>query len=353
MMKSEKNMNNVMRRMLFQTLLIFLLLVSSAFCSENGNDSTSAKSLNEAKYDGDGFTLYPSQFVVHTKKGDFFFFFPVNVDQETLNHLIQVLNRAEKTQTTDWPTIQQKIILCREAACDDALLLDVRENDSLLVNANIGGEVFNLVTYFPEASLMSILALLLVSTSSIWVVLLVGIIGFFISYKKRAKRLKKEIPVYSAANEEVESHEENACDITDDSKRESFMWSAFFGGALISYFVHRSEIRRSGKSFFWVVFWKCFIPTLIVRGIDNRIANAMDKLTMNMAENISTLCFLCIIFETLMFIAYSLFIAHVAASRFEEIRPNYNLDDYNRNEIKGVIIGVIYSLIISAVFFMF
>ena len=54
-----------------------------------------------------------------------------------------------------------------------------------------------------------------------------------------------------------------------------------------------------------------------------------------------------------MFIAYSLFIAHVAASRFEEIRPNYNLDDYNRNEIKGVIIGVIYSLIISAVFFMF
>lgn len=191
MMKSEKNMNNVMRRMLFQTLLIFLLLVSSAFCSENGNDSTSAKSLNEAKYDGDGFTLYPSQFVVHTKKGDFSFSVPVNVDQETLNHLIQVLNRAEKTQTTDWPTIQQKIILCREAACDDALLLDVRENDSLLVNANIGGEVFNLVTYFPEASLMSILALLLVSTSSIWVVLLVGIIGFFISYKKRAKRLKK------------------------------------------------------------------------------------------------------------------------------------------------------------------
>jgi hypothetical protein len=56
--------------------------------------------------------------------------------------------------------------------------------------------MFNLIAYWPTTTSTYIL-IWIMSTSSIWGVLLVGLIGFFRSYKKRSDELEKEIPVYS------------------------------------------------------------------------------------------------------------------------------------------------------------
>lgn len=125
---------------------------------------------------------------------------------------------------------------------------------------------------------------------------------------------------------------------------ETFMWSAFFGGPIISYLAHRSEIRRSGKSYFWVVFGICIVPQIVVNGINRAIEHAADKFIIN-PNNVDVAYYACCALETLLIVAFNLFMAFVAARRFEEIRPHYNLDDYNTMERKGVIAGAGFWLI--------
>lgn len=159
----------------------------------------------EQKYDSEEFSLYPSQFVIHSNEGDLSYRVLVKEDEEVLGRVIRILNRVERTQQAEWPSIQRKIALCNGTTCGDTLILDVREGDSLLVNANFGGEMFNLIAYWPTTTSTYIL-IWIMSTSSIWGVLLVGIIGFLWNYKKQSNKLEKEIPVYSASrNDEKEA----------------------------------------------------------------------------------------------------------------------------------------------------
>lgn len=132
--------------------------------------------------------------------------------------------------------------------------------------------------------------------------------------------------------------------------RETFMWSAFFGGPIISYLAHRSEIRRSGKSYFWVVFGICIVPQIVVNGINRAIEHAADKFIIN-PNNVDVAYYACCALETLLIVAFNLFMAFVAARRFEEIRPHYNLDDYNTMERKGVIAGAGFWLILCTLNF--
>ena len=159
----------------------------------------------EQKYDSEEFSLYPSQFVIHSDKGDFSYSVLLNEDKEALRHVIRILNYVEKTQQAEWPSIQRKIALCNGVTCGDTLNLNLREGDSLLVNVYINGEMFDLIAYYP-ATTPTYIFVWIMSTSSIWGVLLVGIIGFLWSRKKRSNKLEKEIPVYSASrNEEKEA----------------------------------------------------------------------------------------------------------------------------------------------------
>lgn len=192
MMKSEGIM-----KFLLQSLLFIILGTTFGLCGERGNNLGLSEYFDGQKYDGDGFSLYPSQFVIHYDEGDFSYTILLKEDEDALRRLIRVLNRAERTQQAEWASIQRKILLCEGATCGDTLIIDVRENDSLLVKANIRGEMYDLVTYYSTITSSNVLVWIF-STSSIWGVLLVGIIGFVRSYKKRAKTLKKEIPVYSA-----------------------------------------------------------------------------------------------------------------------------------------------------------
>ena len=188
---------------LLQSLLFIFLGATFGLCGENGNNPRLSEYFDGQKYDGDGFSLYPSQFVIHYDEGDFSYTILLKEDEDALRRLIRVINRAERTQQAEWPSIQRKIALCDGATCEDTLILDVRENDSLLVKANIRGEMYDLVAYYSTITSSNVL-IWIFSTSSIWGVFLVGIIGFVRSYKKRAKNLKKEIPIYSALKKQEE-----------------------------------------------------------------------------------------------------------------------------------------------------
>lgn len=236
-------------------------------------------------------------------------------DENVLGQLIRILNRVERSQQADWPSIRQKIALCNGVTCGDTLILDAREGDSLLVNVNINGELFNLIAYRPAVT-SSYFFVWIMSTSSIWGVLLVGMIGFLWSYKKRSGKLEKK----------------------------TFMWSAFFGGPIISYSAHLSEIRRSGKSYLWVVFGICVVPRIVVNGINRAIEYAADKLIINPYYVDGAYYAYCSL-ETLMIVAFNLFMAFVAAQRFWKICPYCDIDDYNKMERKGVIVGVVFWLI--------
>ena len=63
--------------------------------------------------------------------------------------------------------------------------------------------MYDLVAYYSTITSSNVL-IWIFSTSSIWGVYLVGIIGVVRSYKKRAKNLKKEIPIYSALKKQEE-----------------------------------------------------------------------------------------------------------------------------------------------------
>ena len=188
---------------LLQSLLFIFLGATFGLCGENGNNPRLSEYFDGQKYDGDGFSLYPSQFVIHYDEGDFSYTILLKEDEDALRRLIRVINRAERTQQAEWPSIKRKIALCDGATCEDTLILDVRENDSLLVKANIRGEMYDLVAYYSTITSSNVL-IWIFSTSSIWGVFLVGIIGFVRSYKKRAKNLKKEIPIYSALKKQEE-----------------------------------------------------------------------------------------------------------------------------------------------------
>lgn len=132
--------------------------------------------------------------------------------------------------------------------------------------------------------------------------------------------------------------------------RETFMWSAFLGGPIISYLTHLPEIRRSGKSYFWVVFGICIVPRMIVNGIDRAIEHSANKLTVNPNYVDKTYYIYCIL-ETLILVAFNLFMAFVAAQRFGKICPYCNIDDYNQKEKKGVVAGAILWLILCTLNF--
>lgn len=183
-------------KFLLQSLLF--VLIAATYSLGNKNGPMFPEYFGEQKYDSEEFSLYPSQFVVHTDGGDLSYKVLLKDDEEVLERLIRILNHVERTQQAEWPSIQRKIALCNGITCGDTLILDVRKGDSLLVNANFGGETFNLIAYWPTTSPTNILVWIM-STSSIWGVFLVGMIGFLWSYKKRSEKIKNEIPVYSAS----------------------------------------------------------------------------------------------------------------------------------------------------------
>ena len=190
-------------KLLLQSLLFVLIAATYSLGSKNG--PMFPEYFGEQKYDSEEFSLYPSQFVVHTDGGNLSYKVLLKEDEDAVGNLIRILKYVERSQQAEWPSIQRKIALCNGTTCGDTLILDVREGDSLLVNANFGGEMFNLIAYWPTTTSTYIL-IWIMSTSSIWGVLHVGLIGFFRSYKKRSEKLEKEIPVYSASrNEEKEA----------------------------------------------------------------------------------------------------------------------------------------------------
>lgn len=152
----------------------------------------------------------------------------------------------------------------------------------------------------------------------------------------------------------VERDDGKTTQIIDESAgtpfSETFMWSAFFGGPIISYLTHLPEIRRSGKSYFWVVFGICIVPRMIVNGIDRAIEHSANKLTVNPNYVDKTYYIYCVL-ETLILVAFNLFMAFVAAQRFGKICPYCNIDDYNQKEKKGVVAGAILWLILCTLNF--
>lgn len=152
----------------------------------------------------------------------------------------------------------------------------------------------------------------------------------------------------------VERDDGKTTQIIDESAgtpfRETFMWSAFFGGPIISYLTHLSEIRRSGKSYFWVVFGICIVPRIVVKGINQAIEHAADKFIINM-NNVDIAYYACCALETLLIVAFNLFMAFVAAQRFGKICPYYDADKYNKMERNGVIAGAVFWLILCTLNF--
>lgn len=184
--------------------LIFVLLIAAYGFGNLNNSPMFPEYFAKQKYDSEEFSLYPFQFVIHSDKGDISYKVLTEEDVNALGRVIRILNYVERTQQAKWPSIQRKIALCNGVTCGDTLNLDLREGDSLLVNVYLNGETFDLITYYPATTPNYILVWIM-STSSIWGVLLVGLIGFLWSYKKRANKLEKEIPVYSASrNDEKE-----------------------------------------------------------------------------------------------------------------------------------------------------
>ena len=183
-------------KLLPHALIFFFLAAAYGFGNIN-NSPMFPEYFAEQKYDSEEFSLYPSQFVIHSNEGDLSYRVLVKEDEEVLGR-VRILNRVERTQQAEWPSIQRRIALCNGVTCGDSLILDVREGDSLLVNVSINGEIFGLMAYYPATTPTYILVWIM-STSSIWGVLLVGIIGFLWNYKKQSNKLEKEIPVYSAS----------------------------------------------------------------------------------------------------------------------------------------------------------
>ena len=297
--------------LLIKILIIVLLGIVWGFCDD--------------KYDGGSFILSPSKAVFHTRNGDLSYTIPSEDDAKTLTRVIQILNVAEKTQQTKWLTIQRKIALCNDKSCGDTLTIDIRENDSLLVKASLEGKVYGLVRYgYIEVTesvaewlglVFETIFVFLASTCSIWGLVLVGIIGFV---KSRGK--------------------------------ETFMWSAFFGGPIVSYLTHIAEIRKTGKSYFWVVLGVCILPRLLARKLCDRIDGyTLEKLNAGV-NNVNFSFYAFCLLGALIFIGIHLFVAFVAARRYGAICPDFDKIEYRRNEVKGVVAGIGFVIILSYVF---
>lgn len=169
--------------------------------------------------------------------------------------------------------------------------------------------------------------------------------------EERARRFTN-----NAVNQEstVERDDGKTTQIIDESAgtpfSETFMWSAFFGGPIISYLAHLSEIRRSRKSYFWVVFGICLVPRVVVQGINRAVEHAADKFIVNM-NNVDIAYYACCALETLLIVAFNLFMAFVAAQRFGKICPYCDADKYNKMERNGVIAGAVFWLILCTLNF--
>ena len=171
--------------------------------------------------------------------------------------------------------------------------------------------------------------------------------------EKEEAKYREERKASLAAHEE-KKETQNDCserNASENSISDSFMWSAFFGGPVISYLTHLSEIKRSGKSYFWVVFGICVIPRFIVTGIDRAIERAANNLTVS-ANYVDMRFYVYCVLETILLVAFNLFMAFVAARRFNMICPNFNADDYHHDEKRGVIVGAILWLILCVLNFL-
>lgn len=194
---------NKISEFLIRITLAVFVGVTLGICDQgNGKLSNLEIMAGGLKYDGDGFTLYPSRFVVHYQDGDFTYKIQAD-DKNVVEQLIRTIKNVEKTQLPEWPTIQRKIMLCNGDECNDTLILNVQKDDSLSVVAAIGGEHFDLVQYFADNSItLTRIILIVVSTCSVWGGILVGLTGFIMQRRKRKKQ--KDIPVYSASRNSEE-----------------------------------------------------------------------------------------------------------------------------------------------------
>lgn len=321
-------MRRGIKGLLLRTLIVVLVGAAWSFCDD--------------KYDGGSFILSPSKVVFHVKNGDLSYAIPSEGDEYALKRVIQVLNVVQKTQQTKWLTIQRKIALCNEKSCDDTLTIDAREGDSLLVKAVLDGAVHNLVAYGIDQRTKANadqsdvtfknVSVLLASTFPIWGVVLVGLIGFVKSRKKMSTEVEAE------CSEKIKKQ-----------SRETFMWSAFFGGPIVSYLTHVSEIEKTGKSYFGVVFGICILPYLLAKGICNRIDGFVASKFAIDANYVGFSFYACCLLETLILIGAHLFMALVAANRYEMICPDFDKTAYKRDEVRGVIAGVGFWILLSIV----
>ncbi|SHM24850.1 hypothetical protein [Fibrobacter sp. UWB7] len=167
------------------------------------------------------------------------------------------------------------------------------------------------------------------------------------NYREQRKNIFKRTDVKDSVSGENEKPDLNK-PVSESEKMENksvafsakFMWSAFFCGPFVSYFVHRSELKRSGKSFFWFVFLVCFIPQRIVTAISRYIEHACENISITAAYIDPSIWWYSAL-DVVMRIAVNLFMAFVAQKRFEKICHSYDEDAYYQGEKKGVMVGVI------------
>lgn len=89
---------------------------------------------------------------------------------------------------------------------------------------------------------------------------------------------------------------------------------------------------------------------MIVNGIDRAIEHSANKLTVNPNYVDKTYYIYCVL-ETLILVAFNLFMAFVAAQRFGKICPYCNIDDYNQKEKKVLLQGLSYGLYYALLIF--
>ncbi len=131
------------------------------------------------------------------------------------------------------------------------------------------------------------------------------------SIKKVAKKTLKKQDVSEIAPVVAESVK---------NKKSEFLWSAFFGGVLISWFVHRKAFKND-NGYFWPVF-----------GI-----SIVCKLS---AEVVAASIQLPIMTFITYIIAYA-GISYYARMRIDISAPDYDAEIFEKNERLGIILGLV------------
>ena len=176
--------------------------------------------------------------------------------------------------------------------------------------------------------------------------------------------LEKETAKYREQRKKIftkENNDENSMTETTPVEQESnayypysdmFMWSAFFGGPIVCYLAHLSDLKNISKSFFWYVFGVCFIPRGAFKFADKFIEQSMAGFTVN-ASYIESRFYLYCLAELALVLFYNLFVALIAASRFKQVCPYCDIDKYDEHEKKGVIAGCILWLLMNVIMIFF